>query len=278
MRVGAALSVGRFGWDEDNMSIAEEAFSAFAAPGDARSRVAELHAVKEAARQGPSLRASEQQRAKGKLTVRERLELLFDQGTFREIEQLRRHRASGFGLEDRRPHTDGVVTGWGEVMGRTVFAYAHDFRIFGGSLGEAHAEKIHKIMDMALSAGAPLVSLNDGAGARIQEGVSALAGYGGIFRRNTKASGVIPQISVMVGPCAGGASYSPALTDFVFMVRDTAYMFLTGPDVVRSVTGEDITHEDLGGADVHAAISGAAGFVYDTEQECLEEVRHLISL
>src|SRR5215217_908400 len=278
MRVGAALSVGRFGWDEDNMSIAEEAFSAFAAPGDARSRVAELHAVKEAARQGPSLRASEQQRAKGKLTVRERLELLFDQGTFREIEQLRRHRASGFGLEDRRPHTDGVVNGWGEVMGRTVFAYAHDFRVFGGSLGEAHAQKIHKIMDMAESTGAPLISLNDGAGARIQEGVTALAGYGGIFRRNVRASGVIPQISVMLGPCAGGAAYSPALTDFVFMVRDVSQMYITGPDVVQSVTGEKVTHDRLGGAQVHGSVSGSGGFVYDGEAECLEDVRHLLSL
>src|SRR5215217_4792269 len=278
MRVGAALSVGRFGWDEDNMSIAEEAFSAFAAPGDARSRVAELHAVKEAARQGPSLRASEQQRAKGKLTVRERLELLFDQGTFREIEQLRRHRASGFGLEDRRPHTDGVVNGWGEVMGRTVFAYAHDFRIFGGSLGEAHAAKIHKIMDLAESVGAPIISLNDGAGARIQEGVTALAGYGGIFRRNVRASGVIPQISIVLGPCAGGASYSPALSDFVFMVSGISQMFLTGPDVVQSVTGESVTHEELGGPAVHAVKSGLATFVYDDEATCFEAVRELLSL
>ncbi len=191
---------------------------------------------------------------------------------------MRRHRATGFGLENRRPYTDGVVTGWGTVHGRTVFAYAHDFRIFGGSLGEAHAAKIHKVMDMAVKAGAPLVSLNDGAGARIQEGVSALAGYGGIFRRNTRASGVIPQISVMLGPCAGGAAYSPALTDFVFMVRETSQMFITGPDVVQAVTGEEITQNGLGGADVHGTVSGVAGFVYDDEEECLEEVRHLLSL
>ena len=261
------------------MSASDGVFSAYGAPSaDARSRVTELHAVKDAARQGPSLKASQQQRAKGKLTVRERLDLLFDRGSFREIEQLRRHRAGGFGLEDRRPHTDGVVTGWGEVMGRTVFAYAHDFRIFGGSLGEAHAAKIHKVMDLAESAGAPLVSLNDGAGARIQEGVTALAGYGGIFRRNVRASGVIPQISVMLGPCAGGAAYSPALTDFVFMVRDISQMYITGPDVVHSVIGEKVTHDRLGGAQVHGAISGAGAFVYDSEAECLADVRHLLSL
>src|SRR5437764_3514784 len=249
-----------------------------AGANDARGRVAELHAIREQARRGPSERATEAQRAKGKLTARERIDLLLDEGSFNEVEPLRRHRATGFGLEAKKPYTDGVVTGWGTVHGRTVFVYAHDFRIFGGALGEAHAAKIHKIMDMAEAAGAPLVSLSDGAGARIQEGVTALAGYGGIFRRNVRASGVIPQISVMLGPCAGGATYSPALTDFVFMVRGIAQMYITGPDVVRSVTGEDITHEQLGGADVHAGVSGAAGFVYDTEEECLAEVRHLISL
>ncbi|MFG2876596.1 acyl-CoA carboxylase subunit beta [Streptomyces sp. NPDC048337] len=222
--------------------------------------------------------ATERQRAKGKLTARERIDLLLDEGSFSELEPLRRHRASGFDLERNRPHTDGVVTGWGTVHGRTVFVYAHDFRIFGGALGEAHAQKIHKIMDHALAAGAPLVSLNDGAGARIQEGVSALAGYGGIFQRNTRASGVIPQISVMLGPCAGGAAYSPALTDFVFMVRDTSQMFITGPDVVQAVTGEKISQNGLGGADVHAETSGVAHFAYDDEQTCLEEVRYLLSL
>ncbi|MGW4563071.1 acyl-CoA carboxylase subunit beta [Streptomyces sp. NPDC004561] len=243
-----------------------------------RDSVALLHATRRDVERGPGSRGTEQQHARGKLTARERLDLLFDEGSFHEVERFRRHRATGFGLEHRRPHTDGVVTGWGTVHGRTVFAYAHDFRIFGGSLGEAHATKIHKIMDMAVSAGAPLVSLNDGAGARIQEGVSALAGYGGIFRRNTRASGVIPQIAVMLGPCAGGAAYSPALNDFVFMVRGTAQMFITGPDVVRSVTGEEITHEGLGGADVHGRVSGVAGFVHDDEAECLDEVRHLLSL
>ncbi|MGX5185485.1 acyl-CoA carboxylase subunit beta [Streptomyces avermitilis] len=241
-------------------------------------RLAELREIKEAARKGPDPAATERQHAKGKLTAYERIELLLDEGSFTEVEALRRHRATGFGLEQRRPHTDGVVTGWGTVHGRTVFVYAHDFRIFGGALGEAHATKIHKIMDLAIAAGAPLVSLNDGAGARIQEGVSALAGYGGIFQRNTKASGVIPQISVMLGPCAGGAAYSPALTDFVLMVRDTSQMFITGPDVVRAVTGEEISQNGLGGADVHAATSGVAHAAYDDEESCLEDVRFLLSL
>ncbi|MEU8894007.1 acyl-CoA carboxylase subunit beta [Streptomyces sp. NPDC048442] len=222
--------------------------------------------------------ATDAQHDKGKLTARERISLLLDPDSFHEVEQLRRHRATGFGLENKKPYTDGVITGWGTVEGRTVFVYAHDFRIFGGALGEAHATKIHKIMDMAISAGAPLVSLNDGAGARIQEGVSALAGYGGIFQRNTRASGVIPQISVMLGPCAGGAAYSPALTDFVFMVRETSQMFITGPDVVRAVTGEEISQNGLGGADVHAGTSGVAHFAYDDEETCIAEVRYLISM
>ncbi|MDG9704702.1 acyl-CoA carboxylase subunit beta [Streptomyces sp. DH37] len=248
-------------------------------PGpDLRRATAELLRLKEEVGRGPDPDATRRQHAKGKLTVRERLEVLFDEGTFTEIEPLRRHRASGFGLEERKPHGDGVVTGWGTVHGRTVFAYAHDFRVFAGALGEAHAAKVHKVMDLARAAGAPLVSLNDGAGARIQEGVTALAGYGGIFRRNTAASGVIPQISVMLGPCAGGAAYSPALTDFVFMVRETSQMFITGPDVVKAVTGEEITHNGLGGADAHAATSGVAGFAYDDETECLEDVRYLLSL
>ncbi|WP_406445476.1 acyl-CoA carboxylase subunit beta [Streptomyces sp. NBC_01613] len=244
----------------------------------AAGRVAELHEIRVQALAGPSERATEAQHAKGKLTGRERIELLLDAGSFREVEQLRRHRAVGFGLEAKKPYTDGVITGWGTVEGRTVFVYAHDFRIFGGALGEAHATKIHKIMDMAIAAGAPLVSLNDGAGARIQEGVSALAGYGGIFQRNTKASGVIPQISVMLGPCAGGAAYSPALTDFVFMVRETSQMFITGPDVVKAVTGEEISQNGLGGADVHAETSGVCHFAYDDEETCIAEVRYLLSL
>ncbi|WP_329172055.1 acyl-CoA carboxylase subunit beta [Streptomyces sp. NBC_01477] len=260
------------------MTIIEDIVQTAPGTGDLRARVAELQAVQELAQQGPGAQATEAQHAKGKLTARERIGLLLDEGTFTEVEPLRRHRATGFGLEAKRPYTDGVITGWGLVHGRTVFVYAHDFRIFGGALGEAHATKIHKIMDMAISAGAPLVSLNDGAGARIQEGVSALAGYGGIFQRNTRASGVIPQISVMLGPCAGGAAYSPALTDFVFMVRETSQMFITGPDVVQAVTGELITQNGLGGADVHAGVSGVSHFAYDDEQTCLEEVRYLLSL
>ncbi|WP_189129708.1 acyl-CoA carboxylase subunit beta [Wenjunlia tyrosinilytica] len=241
-------------------------------------RLAELAELKESVRLGPDPAATERQHAKGKLTAHERIELLLDEGSFSEIEALRRHRATGFGLERRRPHSDGVITGWGTVHGRTVFVYAHDFRIFGGALGEAHAAKIHKVMDLARATGAPLVSLNDGAGARIQEGVTALAGYGGIFQRNTAASGVVPQISVMLGPCAGGAAYSPALTDFVFMVRETSQMFITGPDVVQAVTGEKVSQNGLGGADVHAGTSGVAAFAYDDEAECLEEVRYLLSL
>ncbi|MEY9862697.1 acetyl-CoA carboxylase carboxyltransferase component [Catenulispora sp. GAS73] len=223
-------------------------------------------------------RATAAQHAKGKLTNRERLERLLDPGSFHELETLRRHQATGFGMEARRPHGDGVVVGWGAIEGRKVFVYAHDFRVFGGALGAAHAEKIQKIMDLAESTGAPLIGLNDGAGARIQEGVTALAGYGGIFRRNVRASGVIPQISVMLGPCAGGASYSPALTDFVFMVRGSSYMFLTGPDVVQAVTGEQISQEDLGGAVAHGTRSGVAGFVYPDEESCLDDVRYLVTL
>jgi acetyl-CoA carboxylase carboxyltransferase component len=241
------------------------------------NRLAALVRRQEEMRAGPSPEATERQRAKGKLTVRERLDLLLDTDSFVEIEGLRRHRATGFGMEKRRPPTDGVVTGWGTILGRTVFVYAHDFRVFGGSLGEAHAAKIHKIMDMALTAGAPLISLNDGAGARIQEGVTALAGYGGIFHRNVAASGVIPQISVMMGPCAGGATYSPALTDFVFMVNDISQMYITGPDVVEAVTGEKVSHDELGGADVHAR-NGVAPFVHDNEEDCLHDVRYLVSM
>ncbi len=242
------------------------------------NRLTELREIKDAARRGPDDAATRRQHDRGKLTAHERIELLLDPGSFTELEALRRHRATGFGLEQRRPHSDGVVCGWGTVDGRTVFVYAHDFRIFGGALGEAHAQKIHKVMDLAEAAGAPLVSLNDGAGARIQEGVTALAGYGGIFRRNTRCSGVIPQISVMLGPCAGGAAYSPALTDFVFMVRETSQMFITGPDVVQAVTGEEITQNGLGGADVHAETSGVAAFAYDDEATCLADVRYLLSL
>ncbi|MEU0040163.1 acyl-CoA carboxylase subunit beta [Streptomyces sp. NPDC006333] len=249
-----------------------------AIPMELDGRLMELAERKDTARAGQDPKATDRQHAKGKLTAHERIELLLDKGSFQEVEPLRRHRATGFGLEAKKPYGDGVITGWGTVEGRTVFVYAHDFRVFGGALGEAHACKIHKIMDMAIAAGAPLVSLNDGAGARIQEGVSALAGYGGIFQRNTRASGVIPQISVMLGPCAGGAAYSPALTDFVFAVRDISQMFITGPDVVRAVTGEEISQNGLGGADVHGEVSGVAHFVHDDEESCLAEVRYLLAM
>ncbi len=241
-------------------------------------RVAELASIRDRVYRGPGNGSTERQWARGKLTVRERLELLVDDDSFVEIGGFRRHRASGFGVENRRPYTDGVVTGRGMIDGRVVFVFAHDFRIFGGSLGEEHAKKIHRVMDLAEAAQAPLISLNDGAGARIQEGVMALAGYGGIFRRHVRCSGVIPQISVMLGPCAGGAAYSPALTDFVFMVRGSSQMFITGPEVVQAVTGESVSHDDLGGGQVHATRSGVATFTYDDEVSCLAEVRYLISL
>ncbi|MGW0013590.1 acyl-CoA carboxylase subunit beta [Streptomyces tendae] len=249
-----------------------------AATTDPAGLAAELRLRKDRLLDGPGAEATGKQHAKGKLTVRERLDLLFDKDSFQEIEPLRRHRATGFGLEDRRPDGDGVVTGWGAVHGRQVFVYAHDFRVFAGTLGEAHAAKVHKVMDMAAAAGAPLVSLNDGAGARIQEGVTALAGYGGIFARNVALSGVVPQISVILGPCAGGAAYSPGLTDFVFMVNGTSQMFLTGPDVIETVTGERISQDALGGVEAHAHTSGVAAFAAETEEECLADVRHLLSL
>ena len=192
-------------------------------------------------------RAIQRQHDKGKMLARERIEYLFDQGTFHELDMLARHRAHDVGLEER-PYTDGIITGWGNIDGRKVFIASQDFTVFGGALGEVFAEKTHKVMDLAESVGAPIIGLNDGAGARIQEGVVSLAGYGGIFRRNVLASGVIPQISVIMGPCAGGAVYSPAMTDFIFMVRDSSHMFITGPDVVKTVTGEDVTLEELGGA------------------------------
>ena len=190
---------------------------------------------------------------------------------------LARHRAHDSGIEER-PYTDGVITGWGTIDGRKVFVFSQDFTVFGGALGEVFAEKIHKVMDLALSVGAPLIGLNDGAGARIQEGVVSLASYGGIFHRNVLASGVTPQISVILGPCAGGAVYSPAMTDFIFMVDETSHMFITGPDVVKTVTGEEVTLEELGGAKSHATKSGVATFVSPDEKSCLDDVRYLLRL
>ncbi len=246
-------------------------------PIPVQERIDELAKLKEEARHAGSDAAVQRQHERGKLTARERLDILLDPGSFVELDMLARHRAHGFGIEQTRPLTDGVVTGWGTIEGRKVFVFSQDFTLFGGALGEVFAEKIHKVMDLAESVGAPLIGLNDGAGARIQEGVVSLAAYGGIFFRNVKASGVIPQISVILGPCAGGAVYSPAMTDFIFMVNGTSHMFITGPDVVRTVTGEDVTQEELGGAMTHATKSGVATFVAPDEQACLEQVRFLLS-
>jgi acetyl-CoA carboxylase carboxyltransferase component len=240
-------------------------------------RLADLAERKNEALHAGSPRAVERHHAKGKLTARERIDYLLDEGSFQELDMLARHRAHGMGLEDNRPYTDGVVTGFGTIDGRRVCIFSQDFTVFGGALGEVFAEKIHKVMDLAASTGVPMIGLNDGAGARIQEGVVSLHSYGGIFHRNVAASGVIPQISVILGPCAGGAVYSPAMTDFIFMVQGTSHMFITGPDVVKTVTGEDVTLEELGGAMSHATKSGVATFVSPDEKACLDDVRHLLS-
>jgi len=240
-------------------------------------RLEELAKRREAAHHAGSEKEVARQHSRGKMTARERVAHLLDPDRFVETDLLARHRSMGVGLDDRRPYTDGVITGWGTVEGRQVFVFSQDFTVFGGSLGEVFAEKIHKVMDMAARAGAPLVGLNDGAGARIQEGVVSLNSYGGIFLRNARASGTIPQVSVIMGPCAGGAVYSPALTDFVFMVQDSSYMFITGPDVVRTVTGEDVTQQELGGAITHGTRSGVANFVAPDDGACLDQVRRLLS-
>src|ERR1700736_513879 len=215
--------------------------------------------------------------AAGKLTARERIELLFDPGTFEEVDKLVTHRCRDFGMQDQIVPGDGVVAGHGLIDGRQVFAFAQDFTVFGGSLSETNAAKIVKIMDLAMNLGAPIVGLNDSGGARIQEGVLSLGGYADIFLRNTLASGVVPQISAIMGPCAGGAVYSPAITDFTIMVRNTSYMFVTGPDVIKTVTHEDVTKEALGGAMTHNATSGVAHFAVDDDRECLALIRALLS-
>jgi len=241
-----------------------------------QARIDDLADRRQQALNAGSARSVERQHAKGKMLARERIDYFLDDASFHELDLLARHRAHTSGLEER-PYTDGVITGWGTVDGRKVFVFSQDFTVFGGALGEVFAEKIHKLMDMAAKVGAPVVGLNDGAGARIQEGVVSLASYGGIFRRNVAASGVIPQISVILGPCAGGAVYSPAMTDFVFMVRESSHMFITGPDVVKTVTGEDVTLEELGGAMSHSSKSGVANFVSADEKSCLDDVRYLLS-
>lgn len=228
------------------------------------------------ARLGGGTKRIEAQHARGKLTARERIELLLDKNSFEEFDMFVEHRSTDFGMEKVKIPGDGVVTGWGTVNGRTVFVFAKDFTVFGGSLSEAHAQKITKIQDMALKMRAPIVGLFDAGGARIQEGVAALGGYGEVFKRNVIASGVIPQISVIMGPCAGGDVYSPAMTDFIFMVRDRSYMFVTGPDVVKTVTNETVTSEELGGAKIHTTKSSVADGAYDNDVEALLQVRRLI--
>ena len=217
------------------------------------------------------------QHKRGKLTARERVELLLDNGSFEELDMFVQHRCTDFGMEKQEKIPgDGVITGWGTVNGRTVFVYAKDFTVFGGSLSETHAQKITKIQDMALKNGAPIIGLFDAGGARIQEGVAALGGYAEVFQRNVLASGVIPQISVIMGPCAGGDVYSPAMTDFIFMVKDTSYMFGTGPDVVKTVTNETVTAEELGGASIHTTKSSVADRAYENDVEALLQMRRLI--
>jgi propionyl-CoA carboxylase beta chain len=240
-------------------------------------KLADLNRRNDEAVHAGSARAVEQQHAKGKMTARERIEALLDEGTFVELDELARHRATAFGLEKNRPYGDGVVTGYGTVEGRPVCVFSQDFTVFGGSLGERFGEKIVKVMDIALKTGCPMIGINDSGGARIQEGVASLALYGEIFFRNVRASGVIPQISLIMGPCAGGAVYSPAITDFTVMVDKKSYMFITGPDVIKTVTGEDVTQEDLGGALAHNSKSGNAHHMAGDELDAIDFVKALLS-
>ncbi|MEM0990897.1 MAG: acyl-CoA carboxylase subunit beta [Pseudomonadota bacterium] len=236
----------------------------------------ELEQRRAEARLGGGQRRIDSQHAKGKLTARERIELLLDEGSFEEFDMFVAHRCTDFGMDQQKYPGDGVVTGWGTVNGRQVYVFSQDFTVLGGSLSETHAQKICKILDMAMKVGAPVIGLNDSGGARIQEGVASLAGYADVFQKNILASGVVPQISVIMGPCAGGAVYSPAMTDFIFMVRDSSYMFVTGPDVVKTVTNEVVTAEELGGALTHTKKSSVADGAYENDVEALAEVRRLI--
>ncbi len=240
-------------------------------------KIQQLHDLRAKGRMGGGPERIAVQHKRGRLTARERLDLLLDKGSFRELDAFVTHRTNDFGLENRKYIGDSVVTGWGTINSRLVYVFSQDFTVMGGSLGEAHAEKIVKLMDMALKNGAPVIGLNDSGGARIQEGVVSLGGYADIFLRNTLASGVIPQISVIMGPCAGGAVYSPALTDFIFMVRDSSYMFVTGPEVVKTVTHEEVSFEDLGGASVHSETSGICHMVGDTEADTLYLIRKMLT-
>ncbi len=244
---------------------------------DSNPKIRRLHELRQQSQLGGGAERIEAQHKRGRLTARERIKLLLDRGSFRELDAFVTHRTTDFGLDRRKYLGDSVVTGWGTIEGRLVYVFSQDFTVMGGSLGEAHAEKIVKLLDMALKTGAPVIGLNDSGGARIQEGVVSLGGYADIFLRNTMASGVIPQISVIMGPCAGGAVYSPALTDFVFMVRNSSYMFVTGPDVVKTVTHEEVSFEDLGGASVHAETSGVCHVAADSEADALYLVRKMLS-
>jgi propionyl-CoA carboxylase beta chain len=249
-----------------------------AAKGDStQAKLARLESLREESVHQASEKAVERQRSQGKLLARERLEKLLDPGSFVELDRYARHREVEFGMRDRRPWGDAVVTGHGTILGRKVFVFSQDFTIFGGSLSEVFAEKVCKVMDLAVKYGCPVIGINDSGGARIQEGVVSLAGYAEIFWRNVQASGVVPQISLVMGPCAGGAVYSPAITDFVLMVEGSSYMFITGPDVVKTVTGEEVTFEELGGAATHAAKSGVAHLASPSEDACLEDARYLLS-
>ncbi len=239
-------------------------------------RIERLRQAKTAAKRGGNIEAIKRQKDKGKMTARERLDILLDEASFQEIDALATHHATDFGMDAKDLPGDGVVTGYGTIAGRLVFVYAQDFTVMGGTLGKQHAAKIRKVQDLAIKNGAPIIGLNDSGGARIQEGILALGGYGDIFMANTLASGIVPQISVILGPCAGGAVYSPALTDFVFMVEDTSKMFITGSQVVKNVTGEEISDEELGGANAHATKSGVASFVAKDEVSCLHAVRQLV--
>src|SRR5262245_32461522 len=246
-------------------------------PVTLEEKLAYLRELRDQAVHSASEEAVEKQHAKGKLTARERIEKLLDPGSFEELDAFVRHRTHEFEMDKRRPYGDAVVTGYGTIDGRTVFVFSQDFTVFGGSLGEVMAEKMVKVMDLAAKVGAPVIGLNDSGGARIQEGVVSLGAYGDVFVRNVQCSGVIPQISVIMGPCAGGAVYSPAMTDFIFMVKGTSHMFITGPEVIKTVTGEEVTFEELGGALTHATRSGVCEFAADSEEECLEMVRDLLS-
>jgi acetyl-CoA carboxylase carboxyltransferase component len=267
----------QYQWRSLRMTTSEQSSQEIADIKNTQEKLAGLHDLQEAALEGGGAKRIATQHAKGKLTARERIDLLLDPGSFNELDMFVTHRNTDFGLAEQKILGDGVVTGYGKVDGRLVYVFSQDFTVFGGSLSEAHAEKICKVMDLAMKNGAPIIGLNDSGGARIQEGVVSLGAYADIFLRNTLASGVVPQISAIMGPCAGGAVYSPAITDFIFMVEETSYMFVTGPNVVKAVTHEDVSFEGLGGASVHNSTSGVAHFACHSEPDCIRMIRQLLS-